>query len=173
MPHGDEFGDALPVGSAAASKVQRRAYLGAILAIVVVALAATLLVLDQRRQVTQALTSSTQNLASSLEQTMDGMIDTVDIALQSSADEIFHLRTGHRLPSDEVTAYLTRQAQRLPLVAYLRATDETGRVLYGPGVPASAVSLADREFFQHLRATPNAGLYVSKPLVGRIAQRTT
>jgi hypothetical protein len=70
-----------------------------------------------------------------------------------------------------ITRYLETQAGRLPNVAFLRATDAQGDVVYGPGVTGPYANLADREFFRVLKADATRGLFVSKPVIGKISRR--
>ena len=64
-----------------------------------------------------------------------------------------------------------RQQRRLPLLAFLRATNESGDVIYGPGVPFPPINISDRDYFVRLRADPNAGLFISRALMARIDKK--
>jgi len=121
------------------------------------------------RQRADVLTASTtQNLALLMEQTYDGMIDSIDVALQSAADDIgLHMREDPQA----ITSMLTKSQKRLQYVAYLRATDEQGNVIYGAGARSPPVNNSDRDYFITLRDKPNAGLFISKALLTRTDKR--
>jgi len=95
----------------------------------------------------QRINSSTRQKAVSVNQTVEGTLRAIDLALQASADEILqHIASGH--PSEQgITDYLSLQIQRLEHVDHIRGTNDRGEVVYGPGRPSQTVSLADREFF--------------------------
>ena len=151
---------------------ERRYLYSAVAAIVcAIALSAGFTILNLRDSELQRLTTTTQNLAASVTQTVDGLVDTIDIALQAASDEVSRMDAGaHGKDSDQaIAAYLDKQAQRLPYVTVIRGTDAQGDVVYGTGRPNNRVSLADREFFQYLRAHPDSGIYLARPVMARIA----
>lgn len=112
---------------------------------------------------------TTQNLARSVEQTIEGMIATIDMTLLTSADEIGQRINTRNADVRTNTQYLGRQLKRLPHMSYLRASNERGDVIYGPGVLSLPNNISDREYFIRLRDDPNADFLVSQHLVGRIA----
>jgi len=113
----------------------------------------------------------TQNLTQSVEQTIENLIDTLDVAMLASSDEISRQMAAGKLDGASITHYLVRQKERLRHVAFLRASNERGEIIYGPDIPSPPVNNADREFFAPLRDNPNAGLYVAKPIIGKIAKK--
>ena len=124
-----------------------------------------------RNQALERVQASTEGLAKSIDQTVSGLVDQIDYALQVSADEISHqIAEGHP-NKDSITAFLARQQKRLPDIDLLRATNAAGEAIYGVGVPATPASLAHRDYFKRLRDDPNAGLVVSEPVIGKISQR--
>lgn len=158
--------------AAVSTSRRNRIYLtvGVASAILVAAVASVMGLAFQRQMVETRTNITTQNLARSLELSIDGKIDKIDIALQACADEINRqIATGH--PNVEsITEVLVRQSSRLPGVAYVRATNERGDVVYGAGVVSPPVNQADRRFFIAPRDNPSVGLYVEKPLFARINQ---
>ncbi|MCV2358481.1 EAL domain-containing protein [Paucibacter sp. TC2R-5] len=148
-----------------------RLYAGASTIVLIALLAALYAAWHLRQEMEARLNGGTQHLARALEGTFDGLIDTLDVALQAAADEIEHQQAGGTPDPQEITALLSRQQQRVPHVAFLRATDEFGQVIYGLDAPSTKASMADREFFVHLRDDASLGLYVAKPVVGRIDKR--
>ncbi len=142
-----------------------------IVAIVLVALAGIGMLIYQRQQVDLHLINTNQNLARSVEQTIDGLIDTIDVTLLNSADEIARRQATHTLDAKAINEFLLRQQRRVPNLSFIRATDENGLVIYGQDIPSPPADNSDREFFITLRDHATDKLFVSKPIIGRIAKR--
>ncbi len=146
----------------------RKLFLGLVLTasvLVVVVTAAALLF--ARQQVERSMQSSTANLANTLTLTFESKIDTIDVMLQSCAEEIGQrIATGQTDPA-QISEYLERQTSHMPSVI-LRASDAQGNVVYVPGPLASPSNILDREYYTYLRDHADAGLFVSKPVVGKI-----
>ena len=115
--------------------------------------------------------STTRNMAQSIELAIDGLIDSVDIALQASADDITRRMSEGRVDRASITDLLIRQQRRLPHIAYIRAMNADGDLLYGPDLPEPPVNNRDRDYFIRFRDTPDAGMMVRKPIFGHIAKR--
>ncbi len=124
-----------------------------------------------RYQAVERVRASTEGLTKSIDQTIDGLVDRIDYALQISADEIGHQIEEKRPTRSSVTQFLARQQKRLPDIDLLRATNADGEAIYGVGVPATPASLAHRDYFKRLRDDPDAGLVISEPVIGKISQR--
>lgn len=148
-----------------------RLYAGASSIVLIALLAALFAIWHLRQEMESRLNSGTQHLARALEGTFDGLINTLDVALQAAADEIEHQQARGKPDKEVIDALLSRQQQRVPHVAFLRGTDELGQVVYGLDDPSTKAWMADREFFVHLRDDPSLGLYVAKPVIGRIDKR--
>jgi hypothetical protein len=59
---------------------------------------------------------------------------------------------------------------RLPELASIRAADAQANVTHGAGLDAmKPANIADREYFTRLRDSPDSGLVISEPLIGRIS----
>ena len=144
-------------------------YAGIAVAIFVVVITALLTLLHLRQQAEMRTAVTTQNLSRSVEQTIEGMIDTIDITLLTSADEIGRRIVTGNVDVHATTRFLERQLKRLPHMSYLRASNERGDVIYGPGVLPLPNNISDREYFIRLRDDPNGDFLVSQHLVGRIA----
>jgi len=106
-----------------------------------------------------------------MEHTFDGLIDTIDVSLQASADEISRQLAAGKVNQEAITNYLIRQQQRLPNVSFIRATNERGDVIYGPDVLSPPHNNSDRNFFIRLRNDPAAGLYIINPFIARIDKK--
>jgi PAS domain S-box-containing protein len=141
------------------------------LAVVAVVIALSSIVF-LRQSVVDRHSAAAQNLARSMAQTIDGLIDNIDYALQVSGSEIEHQIATRQLDGASVTRFLIRQQERFRHVNLLRATNEQGEAIYGEGVnPMHRASLADREYFKRLQADPGAGMVISEPVIGKISQK--
>lgn len=150
-------------------RLERQFLIGTAIAVcLVIAASALFAVLRLREGVQSRLNDSTQNLAVSVRQAVEGMVDTIDVALLASSVEIGRVNASGHADGQAISEYLDLQAKHLPHVAYLRGTDANGDVVYGSGRPSNTVNLSDREFFKHLRDDPKAGIYMTKPVVAKI-----
>jgi len=114
---------------------------------------------------------SAQNLTALLEENLTAALDKIDLALLSVADE--HARELGAGGVDPVTfrAFLTRARSRASALLTLRTTDAEGVLRHNvPDAPPD-VNVADRDYFKDLRDHPDAGIYVAKPLIGRVIPR--
>ena len=123
------------------------------------------------RQVELRIAVTTQSLANSIEQTFNGLIDTIDVALLASSNEITHLMSLGSTDRETVSRMLAEQKSHIPYIAYLRATDALGDIRFGPDVTSPPVNIADREHFLRLYDNPDNGLAINKPFVGRITEQ--
>jgi signal transduction histidine kinase/PAS domain-containing protein/ActR/RegA family two-component response regulator len=130
--------------------------------------AAILTVRELHAGVQFRINSITQNLAVSVRQTLDGLLDTIDLALLASVDEIVRQNATGHANIQSISDSMDRQVKRIAHVAYIRGTDATGDVVYGSGRPKINVNLSDRPFFQQLRDDPETGLYIAKAVIGKI-----
>ncbi|RFP13901.1 EAL domain-containing protein [Duganella sp. BJB475] len=103
--------------------------------------------------------------------TFDGILDSIDVSLQASADEIGRQLSSGASSGRDITGLLVRQQQRLPVVPYLRATNERGDIVYGAGLQPPYISVVGREYFALLQSDPTQRMYISKPLFGRISKK--
>ena len=125
---------------------------------------------DLRDRYEDKAEATTQNLALVLDQGISNSVEKIDLALQSVVDDLESLwRAQARFDPTRTTALLDTYQQRLAGLTALRVADASGLVVLGPGVvPQSRVSWADRDFFPLLRDRPGAGLFVTKPILGRV-----
>jgi signal transduction histidine kinase/PAS domain-containing protein/ActR/RegA family two-component response regulator len=130
--------------------------------------AAIFTVLELHKGVQSRINSTTQNLAVSVQQTLDGLLDTIDLALLAATDEVVRQSTSGHANNQAISLYMDQQVMRLSHVAFMRGTNVNGDVVYGSGRPNTRVNLSERAFFIQLRDDPDAGLYVSKPVIGKI-----
>jgi hypothetical protein len=150
---------------------RRFLYIGIGLVIIFFITSSIITLMYLRQEATARAQRTTENLASSLQQTFDGMINTIDVALLSAVDEISRQRANKNVDPDSIRHLLERQAKRVPHLAFIRSTDQFGKVIYGVDQSRKTTYLDDREFFKRLRDDPNAGLVISEPVFAKIAQK--
>ncbi len=138
----------------------------AILAAVVTAL---ITAAHLHQQAHEHVAMEAQNLVRSIDQTLEGMVASVDIALLGAADEMTRQWATGAVDTATTRQFFDRQIQRLPHLSYLRATNARGDVVYGPGVLSPPNNVSDRPYFARLQDDTNRDLLVSQHLVGRIA----
>jgi PAS domain S-box-containing protein len=127
--------------------------------------AARLLLLDRKARLDEQ-SRTTENLARVLAENLGGTLQLVDLAL-AEAETAIERSDGAN--AAEIDRDLARLLRRVPILDGIRATDATGRVLRGTGIPAAAaISVGDRDYFLHARTTGDRGSFVSSPLVSRV-----
>jgi len=127
--------------------------------LIVAGLAAWTLV-NSRRQYVGRAEVVTHNLALVLEQNLMANVRQIDLVLQSVRDEAERRDASTR----GIESHLLAQFTRVALLDSLRSTDPEGRLEFDarPG-SNSQTNLANRPFFQQLRESPQAGLFISAP----------
>lgn len=150
---------------------RRFLYIGIGLVIIFFITSSIITLMYLRQEATARAQRTTENLASSLQQTFDGMINTIDVALLSAVDEISRQHANKNVDPDSIRHLLERQAKRVPHLAFIRSTDQFGKVIYGVDQSSKTTYLDDRDFFKRLRDDPNASLVISEPVFAKIAQK--
>ena len=129
--------------------------------LLVVVLAAWTL-LHSRHNYQEQAEATTHNLALVLEQSLLANVRQIDLALQSVRDEAE--RTDIQPGSRGIESHVQAQFARVPLLESLRTTDAEGVPESIGGLPEShAHGFSDRDWFQRLRTSPQAGLVISRP----------
>lgn len=127
---------------------------------------------QQRNAEETAAIVSTRNICQVLERTISGIIKEADLGLLAVRDEYGRQNTGGKVDRGALNAFIQRQVERLPQLDGLRIADAGSFIRYGTGIPAdSKVSLIERDFFKRLRDDDQAGLFISKPLIGLISHK--
>jgi signal transduction histidine kinase len=114
----------------------------------------------------------TENYAKILEEDIVGYINRIDVTLRNVVDEIQRQQRQGGIKAGEMEKFLARQDSYIPETYGLRISDASGRIVFAvSNVRDSAVSIADRPQFGHLRDHPATGLFLSKPVTGRISHK--
>lgn len=144
---------------------------GAVIALnlLVISIVAVALHQSQTQYHQQAMVDS-QNLAHVLAQDIQGSLLKIDLALLDAADEYSRQLASGYIDARELNEHLILQSTRLPEIYGLRIAGANGYIEYGTSLPAgSKISIKDRDHFQFPRDNPDLGLFVSKPIMGRIS----
>jgi len=124
----------------------------------------------ERRARYQEAARSAQNLARVLGENLDATVDSIDLALLATAEEIERERASGGVADPQIERFIARRLARLPFLDAIRITDERGLVVHGTAVQAgSKVSVADRDYFLGAKADSGAAMQISKPLLGRVS----
>ena len=120
------------------------------------------------QQADRQVVSETHNLANSLALTIDGMLDTIDLAMLASSDEIARQMATGKPDKGQIDRFLLVQRLRVPNLYSLRASDEKGNLIYGLSPNDPVTSVVDRDYYSQVYLHPEIGLYLSKPIVSRL-----
>ena len=127
---------------------------------------------DSHQRAEELARQTTRNLVHVLDESMARSGRTIDVTLRAVVDELEREeRAGQSGPArDEfVMAMLARYKNWLPEAEGIRVFDEHGKARWtSRSGPSARISVADREFFKILQADPQRGLFVSRPVVGRL-----
>jgi len=125
-----------------------------------------------RDSFTQRAQLSAENLAATLQQSLQTEISKIDMALQNVVQQSEHELAEHDQGAFAIQGILSRQLTLVPVMESLRITNENGVIRIGTGVAADNVpDLSDRAYFQRLRDTPGIGLVISEPLQSRVTDQ--
>jgi PAS domain S-box-containing protein len=129
--------------------------------------------LNQSRKKAEALAAvTTRSLVEAVEHSLVGTSRTIDVTLLALADEIERAELGGTgyLSNAEVLALLARYKSWLPETDGFRIFDGSGRPRWWFSRTGSAagIDVSDRDYFKVLRAEPERGLFVSRPVLSRV-----
>lgn len=125
-----------------------------------------------RQQYESRVEIQTQNLSHSLNLTIAGIIDKAILAVSSVEREREKQIKNNRIDSQSINEFILDQKELVPELEGLRIANPRGQVVYGGRVvTGSLVSVADRDFFIQARNNPKSGLFISKPVFGRVSQK--
>ncbi|MBF0482020.1 MAG: PAS domain S-box protein [Desulfovibrionaceae bacterium] len=142
---------------------------GVALANLLVFLLAGLSLLDSREHYRERSEVATRNMAQALAGYTDNLLATVDVALGAAVEEYQEQLASGRIDYPALDAYLAQLHSHLKSIDSLRVADARGAITAGVGVDRNShASVADRDYFLALRDNPQAGLVLSKPILGRV-----
>ena len=113
-----------------------------------------------------------QNLSHALEHNITNMLDKADIVLLSLVDEIEQQYRDGNINKPEMNAFMAKLRLRTPETDNLLMSDSKGNIICAADlINGKMVNVAGRDFFTVHRNNPKAGLYISKPIVGRLSNK--
>lgn len=137
--------------------------------LLIIAFAASSLLKSRRQQVERA-EMATHNLAQVLEQSLLATARQIDLVLLTVKDEVE--RKGLPEGRKQVADHIQEQFARVRILDALRTVNAEGLIEQGTALPdGQPITIGDRDYFQYLKSHPEAGLYISGPLMGRINGR--
>ena len=113
------------------------------------------------------------NTALTLESSLSGTLDQINLVLSSMQDELEGgLASGKGQPT-HIDRLIQQSARNLPFLAVVSYSDASGQVAPASGFPAGspAFSIEGREYFQRLRGDVGAGMVNSGPVVGLVSKK--
>ncbi|CAN5364217.1 hypothetical protein BH11PSE11_BH11PSE11_20780 [soil metagenome] len=113
--------------------------------------------------------SSSQNLAHLLGQEVGATFDKIDLAVLSVKDEAERQIATGGVDPRSMKHFVQHQLSRQPDLDAIRITNASGQLADGTGEASMIPTVADRDYFVRLRDQPNAGLDISKPIIGRVS----
>lgn len=127
------------------------------------------LYLHQQAQIQTEIT--TKNLAHSIEQNIAEIVESIDLALLNTSDELSRQRRVGEIDRQQLNTFIQRQMRRQNHIAYILATNEMGDVVYGPDALPMPNNIVDRDYFIALRENAESDFLVTRLLVGRIYKK--
>ena len=110
---------------------------------------------------------TTQNLSLVFAGGIAGVIDNIDLAVLTVADEVEKQFAAGGISSQTLNTFIAHAKAHLPIIDGLHVFNAQGENLYGTGANLGAqVSMSDRSLCIWLRSDPKAGLVISKPVQG-------
>jgi signal transduction histidine kinase/CheY-like chemotaxis protein len=112
----------------------------------------------------------TGNLARAFEYNISGILDKIDLALWSEKAEAERQLAKGGINRANFDNHIANTLNKIPEMAEIRMAVANGDIIYGlgPGVKNIA-NIADRDYFSTVRDNPGGGLFISKPILGRIS----
>jgi len=125
---------------------------------------------DSRAYAVAEANTRTDNLATLLEKNIANTSRRIDLTLLAVIDELERHAARGSLDDTAIVRLLERHETRMPELDGIRLANARGEVLWGKGVNRSRpASWADRGFFAAHRDRPGERLFISEPLLGRVA----
>ncbi len=149
--------------------IERRILLFSTFIILFIGIAAVVLVAEQRQSALDRASAHSANLSAAFEEQVRRVMDSV-----SGATELI----VRRIEKDGPDFDLSEWAPRMPGVAastvQVSIIGPDGMlVASSPSKNVKPVDLSDREHFRVHRDNPNFGLFIGKPVLGRVSQQMT
>ena len=112
----------------------------------------------------------TQNLAQAIDQSVSAKIENIDLFLGMVAHELERELSSGGIDKKLMHDLFGKRSKFLTEAGPIRVTDAQGTVILGGEDHAPPSSYASRDYFAYLREHPEAGLYISKPIIGYLSR---
>ncbi|MEI7430911.1 MAG: PAS domain S-box protein, partial [Betaproteobacteria bacterium] len=128
---------------------------------------------QSRQQYELRAQTLSQNIARAVDQEVSSSIEKIDLSLSTVVDELEqHLASAKGIDEHSIRGYMTRQEERLPHIEGLRISNATGQVFLGKNLAErERINILDRDYFIYNRDHEGDGLFITKPVLGRIIHR--
>ena len=127
---------------------------------------------NSHQQEIQTVEVRSRNLAAAVSGNIGSTFEKVDVALRVVADELERSLREGGIRAGQANDFIRRQQLYVPEIDAIRVANAAGAVFLGPGTGAGTnASYGDRDFFAAHRTNPDAGLIVTKPILGRVSQK--
>jgi len=115
--------------------------------------------------------TAAQRLASSTALMLEQLLDTTDVALVATADELTRRFANGHIDDRTTTRYLEERVARVAGLASLHAYDEDGDPIALPGSAPPFANIGNRDFFIQARDGKGLGLFTGNVSPSRIEHR--
>ena len=163
----------MTVGATIDTRVQdtqtliRRLWIGTILANLLICAVVVAVLQQSRARYHQQASLTVENLSAVLHRALTDEIEKIDLTLLAVQDELNREIAAGGIIRPALETYLANHSRRLPEALGVRVTDSDGIIQYAvSGVKTAKGDVSAYPHFQHLKNTPNAGLVISKPVMG-------
>ena len=112
-----------------------------------------------------------RNLAQALDQSLTGTLQKIDLALGSVAGEATGTWRNGQLNHPRLEQLLATEGKLLPWPGIIWIADARGRAILGNRPIALVPSWESRWWFLYCRTHPDAGMVVSKPIIGFLTKK--
>ena len=114
--------------------------------------------------------ATVENFSNVLESSLEGTVRVIDLVLLEVKEKAEQQIAAGHFNRPEFEAFIARHDAMIPETLGLRVSDTTGDNLYSMTENSlGRANSADRDYFIALRDDPSLGLYISKPVKGRIS----
>lgn len=124
-----------------------------------------------RRKAFELAEIQTRNLAQAIDLSITNTVGRIDTALLTVVAELERSPLSKPSNLTRLKAVVATQERMLPEAVAIRVTDDQGTVILNNPGPDPLAHFRDRPFFPLFRDHPEAGLFVSKPLMGRFTHQ--
>ena len=148
-----------------ASVEQRRKqlYFGVAFSLLLIVVAAVSLLRYMHHQVELRVAVTSQNMAKTLQMSIEQLVDTVNVAMQSATDEMSRQTSPNKLDPVYINFQLLRLSARLPNIK-LQGSNEQGVVLYNKDSSAQVLDISEQDYFRTPRDDPSSSLFIGPPV---------